>query len=245
MSSLYQAAALAVGLVACSPHEPPPTPAAPLGDHHAAPPTMAATPALDRPLVVRAHMQSHFDDLREIERLLVAGRLGDAKALAYLLTIPATDPGLSSWRADQQPVATAARAIEDASTLEAGIAGDVAVARACAACHARSGARALFAAAPSIPKAAGTDGEMARHAWAADRLWEGLIGGADASWSMGLELLAESSTLPPGPAADRLSDLARVTLLRAGPSDTNARAGAYEQLLDACLGCHATRGTAQ
>ena len=48
-----------------------------LGESHVDKKLVVRVPALalTRPTVVRAHMQSHFDDLRQVERLLVAGQL--------------------------------------------------------------------------------------------------------------------------------------------------------------------------
>jgi len=43
-------------------------------------------------------MQRHFDDLRAVERLLIAGRLAEAKSLAFLLSRPARGDAACSIR---------------------------------------------------------------------------------------------------------------------------------------------------
>jgi hypothetical protein len=83
---------------------------------------------------------------------------------------------------------------------------------------------------------------MARHLWAADRLWEGLVGGAEDAWGQGLEVLA-ATPLPAAqlgatrePLARKLQSIA--TGARKGPAD---HAAVYGELLTTCAGCHTTR----
>src|SRR5512140_2928154 len=73
---------------------------------------------LERPAMVRFHMERHFDDLRTIDRLLVAGKLDEATTLAHLLTRPASDPALAMWKDEAERVAVAASTVEHASTLD-------------------------------------------------------------------------------------------------------------------------------
>ena len=53
-------------------------------------------------------MRSHFDDLRLIEQLLVAGKLDEGLTLAYLLVRPTDDAGLAEWAVHSQRVVDAA-----------------------------------------------------------------------------------------------------------------------------------------
>ena len=76
---------------------------------------------------------------------------------------------------------------------------------------------------------------MARHAWASDRLWEGVIGNDVDRWRSGLAILANSPV--PGTA---LQTMARDQLTVAtGPPNSDARAIAYGKILIVCAGCHA------
>jgi hypothetical protein len=88
---------------------------------------------------------------------------------------------------------------------------------------------------------------MARHQWAADRLWEGMVGAADESWQAGLDVLARAPLPSPSPSADqvvlatrlqRLAEHARATLPTEG---LDQRAATYGEILVVCAGCHATR----
>jgi cytochrome c553 len=200
----------------------------------------ALPPGVDR-AKVRFHMQRHFDDLRRVERLLIAGKLEDAKSLAFLLSRPARDPGLEAWAGASARVADAALALAGAASLPAACRLEPRVAAACADCHRSTGALLAF---DRVPPAPPDDPElcarMARHQWAADRLWEGLVGPSDRAWSAGLEVFA-AAPLPSASdsAGVRLQGLARAALA-ALPRDTPAdRAKAYGEMLVTCTACHA------
>ena len=207
------------------------------GDHPA--------PRLERPAMVRFHMERHFDDLHTIERLLVAGKLPEATTLAHMLTRPANDPGLAMWKDEAARVAAAASEVEHATTLDQALRREPRIAAACAACHERTRAHPMFTTAPVPPDrpspAVRPEVEMARHQWAVDRLWEGMIGASEERWRAGLEILA-ADPLPvsqPDDAA-HLQQLARAALARP-PSSVADRATSYGDMLVACAGCHATR----
>ncbi len=184
---------------------------------------------LDRPSLVRYHMQRHFGDLRDIERMLLAGRLDDARARAFLLTKTETDRGLDVF--DQQSLAVsraaaalvAAPSIPDACRLEARVAG------ACAGCHVYVPKVLPLPAMPAAPAAS-----MARHEWAADRLWEGVVLADARRWRAGLEVFASTST-------GRLQELSlgAIGALEAHQDTITTRATTYGELLVACANCHA------
>ena len=184
---------------------------------------------LDRPSLVRYHMHRHFSDLRDIERMLLAGRLDDARARAFLLTKTESDRGLDVF--DQQALAVsraaaalvAAPSIPDACRLEAR------VAEACAGCHVYVPKVLPL---PALPRA--PDPGMARHAWAADRLWEGIVLADTRRWRAGLDVFAATST-------GRLQDLSRgaIEALETHQDTLTTRATTYGELLVTCASCHA------
>jgi hypothetical protein len=87
---------------------------------------------------------------------------------------------------------------------------------------------------------------MARHAWAATRLWEAILGADDARWSSGLAVLADAP-LPAAVLTDGgkfggdLQAYARTQLDLRGSTSLEARGAAYGEMLVLCAGCHATR----
>ena len=95
---------------------------------------------------------------------------------------------------------------------------------------------------------------MVRHIWAADRMWEGLIGPSDEAWAAGSSaLLAEWPGLDdlPGEAGGsggarnyvpQLQDLAKRSV---SARDREDRASLYGELLGTCFGCHRAVGIKQ
>jgi hypothetical protein len=87
---------------------------------------------------------------------------------------------------------------------------------------------------------------MARHRWAADRLWEGLVGGDDAPWQAGLEVLAAAPLRWPelgerkglARLLQRLAEQARQRGATAGPAE---RATTYGEMAVTCAACHAAK----
>ncbi|HEU4732306.1 MAG TPA: hypothetical protein VFT22_30640 [Kofleriaceae bacterium] len=226
-----------------------PAPAAtpPLGERHVTPTIDAAggRVQLERPAMVRFHMRRHFEDLRMIERLLVAGKLEDARALAHLLAKPARDPGFAPWAAESQRLTDAALALASATSLEEACRREPRVSEACASCHVRMQTTPVFGIPPPLPLDLPTrKARMARHQWAVDRLWEAMVGPSESSWHGGLEVLAAAPM--PFPVwteasryARRLQELARDQLPPYRTTSLADRAAAYGELLVTCVGCHA------
>lgn len=255
---LVQLAAIAIVVGGCHPARQPASEARPapasgqrLGQSHISrdvDPAGGRAP-LARPAMVRFHMQRHFDDLRTIERLLVAGKLEDAQALAYLVGKPARDPAFAPWQIEAQRVTDAAQALASARGLEEACRRAAQVSAACAGCHVRMQAPPGFALAPPVPVDRPTrEARMARHQWAADRLWEAMVGGPESSWRGGLEVLAAtpmpfSAWTEASRYARRLQDLARDQLPPYRTTQLADRATAYGEILVTCAGCHA-HGTA-
>jgi len=204
--------ALVAALVACGGRSPP-VPA----------PSAAAPSESTPPNPTRYHMRRQYADLRLVERLLIAGKLDDGAVVATLLT-----------RERDDRVARAAGELAHAGDLDQALRRVAVVASACAACHVRAGARVLFAPAPALP-----DDLMARHAWATDRLWEGVIASDVDRWRRGLGVLADSAIADGG----TLRELARAQLVEAtGAPDPGRRAIGYGKILITCASCHVQLG---
>ena len=198
----------------------------------------------DREGMVRYHMRRHFDDLRAIEQLLVSGKLDEAKARAFLLAQPETDPGMAPWEPRARGVVEAVRALRMAPNIDEACRREARVAEACAECHLEAQQPHIFGV-PSTPppERATTAARMARHQWGVDQLWAGLVGPSDEHWRAGLAVLAESPAPPTWPAelpalGARLQELARRALPPRATETLDDRAAVYGEMLVTCAACH-------
>lgn len=201
---------------------------------------------LDRPSVVQFHMRGHLGDLRTIERHLIAGKLEEAQATAFMLTKPANDPGLEPWAAQTQRVVDEAKGLSDAKSIDEGCRRVARVAQACAECHLKTQTTPMFPDAIPPPADDGSAiARMSRHQWAVDRMWEGMVSGSDRPWVQGLEVLSASplpfTPLSEAPAlANRLQRLAGDALASHNDqSETlDSRTRLYGEMLVTCAACH-------
>jgi cytochrome c553 len=200
----------------------------------------------DDPAMAHYHMRRHFDDLRMVEQLFMAGKVDEGATLAYLLVRQTDDPGMLPWQPQSKAVADAALALTTAESVDEGLRQVARVAEACAECHAHAQSLPLFAPAPDVPpNKPSREARMARHAWATDRLWEGMIGPNDDRWKAGLDVLAATplpfAPLNDAPAlADRLQQLARDQLAQRSTTLLHDRAIAYGEILVTCAACHSS-----
>jgi cytochrome c553 len=200
------------------------------------------TRRFEHDMMVRFHMHESYGLVRGIERLLLRGKLAEAKDLARAISTAPDEPGMGAWAPLAARVRDQAGVLAAAKTIDAACAAEGVLGRECAACHAASGASPEFSSPPRPPADKPTiEARMARHLWAADRLWEGLVGGADDAWGQGLDVLA-ATPLPAAqlgatrePLAKKLQGIAAGA--RKGTAD---HAAVYGDLLATCAGCHTT-----
>ena len=194
-------------------------------------------------MLVRLHMHENFGLVRAIERLLLRGKLEETRSLARSIAIAPDEPGLAAWAKQTMRVRERAAELANAKTLDEGFVAESKLAIECASCHVATAVTPEFASPSEPPPDQDTiAARMARHLWAADRLWEGMIGPADDSWRAGLVILAQ-----PPLAATEMSDargrfarqLQRVAeTARKSTSTDKERAATYAQLLTQCAACH-------
>lgn len=199
-------------------------------------------------MMVRMHMTENFGLVHELERNLIAGKLDAARDLARALAQAPDEPGAKAWAREAARVRERAGAIAAAKTVDEAIRADAQLAAACADCHVAAGAQPEFARWPALPPDGATvEARMARHLWAAERVWEGVVGDAPESWRAGLDVLA-SAPLPATtlgaarePYAKKLQRLARDARDRKPAVALADRATAYGELLATCAACHAAK----
>lgn len=200
-------------------------------------------------LKVHFHMYRSFDLSRAIERVLVRGGLDDARALAASLASTSEPSALEAWGRQTALVRERAAALADAPGIDEACRRAARLSEACAGCHVAAGAGPAFDAYPKAPLDQPTvEARMARHRWAVDRLWEGMVGNAAKPWQAGLDVLAVTALPFSAAAGDRVglanrlqqqADQAR----QQRPATPAERARVYGEILVTCAACHSGRAT--
>jgi cytochrome c553 len=198
-------------------------------------------------------MASHAIHGVAIRDAVARGDVGEARAAARRLAegrdAPDTAPE-PAMEPELEAMTIAARRVSDARDLDESAHRLGALAETCGACHAQfEGPRALVTEPP--PESRHVAGRMARHQWAAARLWEGLVAPSSDAWARGARVLEdaplEPERLTPGKSpvpkvgalATAVHDLGR----KAAVADSSARrAEVYGELMATCGGCHAWLG---
>lgn len=200
-------------------------------------------------MMVRFHMHENYALYAAVERLLLRGKLEDARDMARLIGLAPDEEGLSTWADRVTVVRDRVSALAGAPSIEEGCRRAARLAGACARCHVATSAMPEFAHPPVLPQDRPTvESRMARHMWAVERIREGVLGGDDASWRAGLDVLAGASLPAPATEADRVALARRVRELTAparsgGKASTlDDRARMYGEILVTCAGCHTADG---
>ena len=211
-----------------------------------APPSSEAASA-GTPASIDDQMHAHLGAVRAIHLALINDDLVTAQARARELSrMPAAgEPGV--WERPMRFVR--AQALRLASTTSARDARHLSteLATVCADCHMVHARAARFQAPPEPPDDGSLRGAMARHQWAAETMWIGLVGPSTDLWRDGLAAI----TAPPLPAlalpqhsrhADieqlRLKLVAVAARTRKLPGQGD-RARRLAQIVDICAACHA------
>lgn len=208
-------------------------------------PDAIVTPAPPEP-TLKEHMQGHFTAIRDIERALVAGDLDTARDRAKWLAEHRPPDATAGWEPHLEAVKKAATALTSASDMASATDLAAALGTECASCHVTTTAITSFPHVELPDADGGNKSAMLRHQWAADRLWEGLIGPSQSSWVQGAEVLSGAPFVPQVSLAapekktveafaQQVHDLGR----EAVAAEADARASLYARLLRTCSGCHA------
>ncbi len=199
-------------------------------------------------MIVRFHMHENFDLVRAIEKLLVRGNLVEGQRLAASIARAPDEPGMQPWATQAARVRERANAVATAPSVDEALRAEARLADACAGCHQDAGVVPEFRSPPTLPADKPTvEARMARHLWAADRLWEGIVGDSNESWSAGLDVLAATPLPWSKVEGDRevlgkqLQKLAEDSRRIRGTTDRAERARAYGEILVTCAACHGVK----
>jgi len=204
---------------------------------------------------VEPRMIGHYENVGRLYAEAAAGRLEGVHREAGELLARESGEGLPRDVAGHVEelrtyTALAARAPDVTSAASA----VARAAAACGSCH-RAMKRSLAYEALTGPPPGDTPvaTRMLRHRWAADRLWDGLVGPSDDSWRAGASVLRDAPLFTDALTHD-VQQYETVTKLawtvheigaRAGSArDQSARAALYGDLLGTCASCHRLIGEA-
>lgn len=200
----------------------------------------------------KEHMREHFVDATGIHEAVVRGDVEALRAAASRLANHAPLPTLGKdAESAVMSVRTAAAQARDAVTLSEAAKAVGTLGAVCGDCHASISVSPEFLDATKPTEDSSVQGHMARHAWAVNRAWEGLVAGNAKRWERGLNMLAEPplprSAFGPEPpmaamaSSNRVHELAVAGLTAA---DATSRGEVYGQLVAACSTCHTALGQA-
>lgn len=231
--------------------EPAPTAKAPPPAEDAGAPADAAAEAAEAPPEEGTSgtprerlMRAHFKETALIRKAVIDGALeaavspaADLKNMKGLGTIQ------KGWKPSLDALGNAAQRFGQSPDLPAAAAAIADIGVACGTCHKSGGGpKVNVEAAPTPDKSLAS--QMKRHAWAAERLWEGLYVPSDAAWKAGADALAAEKfpeeVLKKGgvharSAATRFGTLAPTL---AAQKTAGERAKVYAAVLETCSSCH-------
>ncbi len=199
---------------------------------------------------VNDQMHAHHDAVVAMQRSLVSGSLDATRASASELLAVDASASAEGWRVYLDSMRSAAATVRDAGDIESAASGVASLGVACGDCHIANGVEIQFEDVDRPSNKEKLPQHMARHQWAADRMWEGLIGPSAAAWSSGANLLFESpintASLGESSQQDAIKQMSRrVHQLAANAttvSDSASKAGIYAEFLANCAACHTAVG---
>lgn len=198
---------------------------------------------------VEPRMIGHYESVSRLYAEAAAGRLDGVRREANELLAAVSDEGLPRRVAglveELQTYAGLAARAPDVTLAASAVAR---VAAGCGSCH-RTLKHELIYEPLTGPPPGDTPlaSRMLRHRWAADRLWDGLVGPSDDAWRAGAAVLRDAPLFTDALTQD-VQQYEAVTKLawtvqeigaRAiSARDQGARAGLYGELLGTCATCH-------
>lgn len=214
-------------------------------------PTPGVVPERATPTVAE-HMKDHFTQAIRARDAIVRGDLAGMKEPARWLADHKLSETLpDAWKPHVADMQNAARLALQANDVAVAADAIGAMGAACGGCHSALGTPVQFSGKSPEGKESSVLDRMMRHHWAADRLWEGLVGPSDVAWSAGVAALQEAP-LHPEMLADKQSPPQAVVDLAANvhtlgqrgktTQEPGARAKLYGEYLATCDSCHSRLG---
>ena len=211
----------------------------------------AQSPDADDGVDIATHMHEHLTRITEIKTQIISGNLPGVHEPAIWLAEHESATGLpENFEPYVEQMRNYARQVVAAGDLDSAAVAVSNMARTCGNCHLVNGIRIAFGYDRTPSDWSDTRSHMRRHQWAADRLWEGLIGPSDSAWGRGTDMLVDVPLSPinvmDGTTATfdaaAIDEIARSVHVLGGQGTNtgtpDARADLYAELLGRCAQCH-------
>ena len=205
-------------------------------DEPAAPEQPSVTPRMHKNVEVIAQMRF------AVER----GELEEAQTRAHELGTELKESNYpNGWAPHLARVREAVAATKDSKGLFDAAIQSARAGGACGTCHSAFGANALKKEMePLVASPLPRTNFMTRHSWAAERLWEGLIGPSDERWNLGAKTLLETPVLDTSNMTPEMQSLGETLLAiskgAGAATKTEQRERVYGEYLATCAACHST-----
>ena len=200
---------------------------------------------------VATHMHEHLSKITEIKTQIIMGDLAGVDEPATWLAEHESVTGLpDSFAPYVELMRNYAHQVVAAEDLDSAAVAVSDMARTCGNCHLVNEISVGFDDDRMPADWSDITTHMQRHQWAADRLWEGLIGPSDLAWNQGTDMLVDVPLRPTDmvdewtATADfvAIDEIARrVHLLGGRGTNTrtpDARGKLYGEMLGLCADCH-------
>ncbi|HEY4175453.1 MAG TPA: hypothetical protein VGM90_01415 [Kofleriaceae bacterium] len=194
---------------------------------------------------VHKQMRAEYYAALGILEAIVDGRLADARGKATWVVTHGDNFDPPASRDDD--LLRAADTIAHAKTVLDSAGGLARLGHACAQCHLaqRANVDVGFANFSPPPESTELSNQMQRHAWASERLWQGMLAPSDAAWTQGADLLAStaidlSTTNHGKPNAEAvvLAERLRTTAESAVHANQTDRSIVFGEMVVTCARCH-------
>lgn len=193
----------------------------------------------------RGQMWTHYQRVGAIQQAIIAGDLHIAhnNALWVARNRPADLPAAAASHADRMEAA--AQAVANAPSLDEAATATARMGAVCGACHSALSRGPQYAHPNEAPLASDTvHTQMTLHLWSLTRMWDGLTGPSDESWThgaLGLNTTPhyQEHIVEGGAPAERMAQQLHALGQRAAMAPAADRPDVYGRFLGTCAGCHA------
>ena len=204
---------------------------------------------------VAHHMHEHLDRITTIKAQIVMSNLSGVREPATWLADHESVAGLpENFEPYVELMREYAHQVVDAPDLKSAAVSVSKMAKTCGNCHLVNEINLEFGYDQMPENRTDTISHMQRHQWAADRLWEGLIGPSDSAWNRGTDMLVDvplhpsdlMNELAEGEDAADIEVIARRIHVLGGQGTSartpDTRSELYAEILGLCANCHTRLG---